>query len=151
MRDRLDYLEQHELRGKQAQRPLRASFGRCAACQLDEPGLCDSIELARVRARLRLALYRGHQSLHHTGPSRPLDRSDPDAKLIDDLLIRRTAIRKQQNPSTPCAGRVNPTAADQRFESRTFVGCELDDVALHARAHPPSPRGGPSSHPSPGG
>ena len=148
MRDRLDDLEQHELRGKQAQRPPRPSCGRCAACQVDQLGLGGPIELARVQARLRLALDCGHQSRHHTCPARPFDRRDPHAELVDDLLIRQARVRQQHDSCALGAVRANPTTADQRFEPRTFVVRELDEVALHARAHPPSPRGGPSSHPS---
>lgn len=150
MRDRLDYLEQHKLRGKQPQRPLRTSFGWCAACQVHELGLCGPIELARVRARLRRTLYRRHQPLHHARPSRPFDRRHPDPQLLDDLLIRRTGVRVQQNPCAPGAACLNPTTADHRFECRSLVVRELDDVALHSRLHPRCPRDGPRFHPSPG-
>ena len=100
---------------------------------MHELGLGGPIELARVQARLRLALDCGHQSIHHTCPARPFDRRDPGAELVDDLLIRQTRVRQQQNSRAPGAVGVNPTTADQRFESRAFVVRELDDVALHAR------------------
>ncbi len=117
---------------------------------MDELGLGGPIKLACVRARLHLALHRRHQSLHHTCPARPFDRRDPDTELVDDLLIRQTGVREQQDPCAPYAICSNPTAVDHRLERRPLVVRELDQVALHALPHPRYQLHGPSFHPSSG-
>jgi len=148
VRDLVDDLKLHQVRREEAQRPLRAPFGRCAARQMNEPRFRDAVELVCARTRLPLTLDRGDQALHHAHPARSFDRRDPDAELVDDLLVGQARVGAEQDARTLGAVSPHSTVHRHRLERRTLVRRELDDVALHPRAHRTLPRHGPT-FPSP--